>query len=35
MHDIHRGYGIGVLDPHGKLIEDILCRMPATGRTIW
>lgn len=29
LHDIGRGYGVGVLDPHGTLIEDILRRMPA------
>ncbi len=29
LHDIRRGCGVGVLDPHGTLIEDILLRMPA------
>ena len=29
LHDIGRGCGVGVLDPHGTLIEDILRRMPA------
>jgi hypothetical protein len=29
LHDIGRGCGVGVLDPHGTLIDDILQRMPA------
>jgi hypothetical protein len=29
MHDIGQGCGVGVLDPHGTLIEDVLRRMPA------
>lgn len=28
LHDLRRGRGVGVLDPHGSLIEDILQRMP-------
>ncbi len=29
LHDIEQGRGVGVLDPHGTLIDDILRRMPA------
>lgn len=29
LHDIGLGAGVGVLDPHGTLINDILQRMPA------
>jgi hypothetical protein len=29
MHDIGQGCGVGVLDPHGTLIEEVLRRMPA------
>lgn len=28
LHDINAGRGVGVLDPHGTLIEDILLRFP-------
>ena len=28
LHDINQGRGVGVLDPHGTLIEDILLRYP-------
>lgn len=28
LHDIERGRGVGVVDPHGTLIEDVLGRIP-------
>lgn len=28
LQDLQRGMGVGVLDPHGDLIEDVLARMP-------
>jgi hypothetical protein len=28
LHDIHKGRGVAVLDPHGTLIDDILTRFP-------
>jgi hypothetical protein len=28
LHDLRQGRGVGVLDPHGSLIEDVLQRMP-------
>ena len=28
LHDIRQGRGVGVIDPHGSLIEDILLRFP-------
>lgn len=29
LQDIHAGHGVGVLDPHGDLIGDVLKRIPA------
>jgi hypothetical protein len=29
LHDVERGRGVGVLDPHGTLIEEVLRHMPA------
>ena len=32
MQDIEAGHGVGVIDPHGDLIEDVLLRVPAGRR---
>ena len=37
MHDIEGGHGVGVIDPHGDLIERLLCLIPEqhVERTIY
>ena len=37
LHDIKKGHGVGVLDPHGDLIERLLCLIPEqyVERTIY
>ena len=29
LHDIRRGRGVAIVDPHGVLVEDVLARVPA------
>ena len=28
LEDIHEGAGVGVLDPHGDMVERLLCLIP-------
>jgi len=30
LQDIHNGEGVGVVDPHGELVEDVLRKIPSS-----